>query len=444
MIRRSFHATLLLLLSAAPLWADAPVPWPDLERYQFSITRAEFEHLLNRFYNPSRAIYKFIEIDDARAILYHGASSSQPDFILNFAPDAPHARTPAYLYKTVPQLARLKNSADKPLRGIRVALDPGHIGGPWADMEERQVSWAGLPTIREGECNLLISGKIKPRLEALGATVMLTHTAAEPVTASRPGDWMNEAAAAIAKKHGIGVSEALRSRQSEVAHLAEMYFYRKAEIHERGERLRRFRPDLCLSIHLNATELSGAKRLTKANRHAFFINAAYTSEEVENELTRYYLFSKLLERSLPMECAVGDALTEEVLKVAPLKPNSYGWTKTTCPVNDNPYLNGRNLAATRQFPGPTVLCELFYMNNAWTAERLSAGDYAGARPIAGGVYRSIYEDYAEIVTQGVSRLYARWTVDGKTDYPPTTVTEASYLAMSTNATVAVPAPARAQ
>jgi hypothetical protein len=139
---------------------------------------------------------------------------------------------------------------------------------------------------------------------------------------------------------------------------------------------------------------------------------------------RYFLFSKLLERSLPMEGAMGDFITEEILKVAPLRANAYAWTKYTCPINDNPYNNGRNLAMTREFPGPTVLCELFYMNNPWTAARMTAGDYSGTRHIAGagGTYRSIYEDYADAVVNAVRRLFTKWTVEGYPKAPPTVVT----------------------
>ena len=404
----------LCFFSSAPTGYAYPksAPWHDLERYQETITRNEFERLLTRFYNPSKVIYSYLDINDQRVIVYNDRGKSKVDFTLRFAPNEPAKKPASFYYKTISDLNALKNPPDKPLKGVKIALDPGHIGGIWAGMEERQISWANYPLIREGDANLIVSKKVKPRLEALGATVMLTHETADPVTKTRPEDFVAEARAE-GKSGG-----ALRRR-------AEMYFYRRDEIYERGQLLKtKFQPDFNLSLHFNATELSGGGEITRDNRHAFFIQAAFGPDEVDREMWRYFLFSKLLERSIPMEGAMGDAITEEILKVAPLRANAYAWTKYTCPVNDNPYNNGRNLAMTREFPGPTVLCELFYMNNSWTAARMTAGDYAGTKYIegAGGTYRSIYEDYADAVVNAVRRLFTKWTVEGFPKPPPTVVT----------------------
>jgi len=400
-----------ILLSAAPTGHAYPkhAPWNDLERYQETITRSEFEHLLKRYYNPSKAIYGFLDINDQRVIIYNDRSRSKVDFTLRFAANEASKKQAPHYYKTIADLNALKNPPDKPLKGVKIAIDPGHIGGIWAGMEERQISWAKYPLIREGDANLIVSKKIQPRLEALGATVMLTHSTPDPVTKTRPPDFMTEAQ-----------SEGKGRRQ------AEMYFYRREEIYERGQILRtQFKPDFTISIHFNATELSGGGEVTRDNRHAFFIQAAFGPDEVDREMWRYFLFSKLLERSIPMEGAMGDFITEEILKVAPLRANAYAWTKYTCPINDNPYNNGRNLAMTREFPGPTVLCELFYMNNPWTAARMTAGDFSGTKFIegAGGTYRSIYEDYADAVVNAVRRLFTQWTVEGFPKAPPTVVTK---------------------
>ena len=423
----------LCLLSASTGHAyPKSAPWSELERYQETITRKEFEHLLTRFYNPSKVIYRYLDINDQRVIIFNDRGNSKIDFTLRFAPNEASKKPASFTYKTVSDLNALRNPPNKPLQGVKIALDPGHIGGKWAGMEERQISWASYPLIREGDANLIVSKKVKPRLEELGATVMLTHEISEPLTPTRPEDYMAEARAE-------GRSGGALRRQ------AEMYFYRREEIYQRGQLLKnKFRPDFNLSIHFNATELSGGGTITHDNRHAFFINAAFGPDEVDREMWRYFLFSKLLERSIPMEAAMGDSLTEEILKVAPLRANAYAWTKYTCPINDNPYNNGRNLAMTREFPGPTVLCELFYMNNPWTAARMTAGDYAGTKYIegAGGTYRSIYEDYADAVVNAVRRLFTQWTVEGYPKPPPTVVTKSWEAGPDALTTVAASASAR--
>jgi hypothetical protein len=40
-------------------------------------------------------------------------------------------------FKDEAALRALNNPPDRPLRGIRIALDPGHIGGRWARIEEQ-------------------------------------------------------------------------------------------------------------------------------------------------------------------------------------------------------------------------------------------------------------------------------------------------------------------
>ncbi len=122
--------------------------------------------------------------------------------------------------------------------------------------------------------------------------------------------------------------------------------------------------------------------------------------------------------------AVGNAITKKMLKMANLPPVRYGQEKYQCRVNDNPYLYARNLAASRQYPGPCIILEPFYMNNAWTAERLSAGDYDGVKQLSCGTYRSIFREYADAVADAIVESYSHWTVaDSKlttsTDTPST-------------------------
>ena len=53
---------------------------------------------------------------------------------------------------------------DKPLNGLRVAIDPGHIGGPWAQMEERSTRYHGSAPVQEGDLNLITARLLKQEL----------------------------------------------------------------------------------------------------------------------------------------------------------------------------------------------------------------------------------------------------------------------------------------
>ena len=74
------------------------------------------------------------------------------------------------------------------LAGVKIALDPGHIGGTWAQMEERWFQVGDSKPIQEGDMTLLVAKLLVPKLQKLGAKVSLVRDKTEPVTSKRPND----------------------------------------------------------------------------------------------------------------------------------------------------------------------------------------------------------------------------------------------------------------
>src|SRR5262249_61373032 len=109
---------------------------------------------------------------------------------LRFAAAARPARAKAGFWRTRAQIREARRdspaSAARPLEGLRVALDPGHLGGEWAQMEERWFQIGDAPPVKEGEMTLAVAKALAPRLEALGATVMWVRQENGPVTTTRP------------------------------------------------------------------------------------------------------------------------------------------------------------------------------------------------------------------------------------------------------------------
>ena len=414
---KAFGSFLIPFFLACHLSAqDQNLDWTVFEKYHGTITKKEFCRLIDRVYNPSKAIYAYLNVTDEFVEFFEDAEKSKLDFTLYLAKPGVTPKNADQIFKTPSQLRRLENPASQPLRGIRIVIDPGHIGGKWAGMEERSVIWGDNPVIREGDKNLMVARILKARLEAAGAKIYMTHNKPEPVTSARPRDFLEEARNYEYAKHQVDDETAGKRRgyfQKLINWRAELYFYRRAEIAQRAENIRKeFPPDLNICNHFNATERSGSREIVKDNRHAFFINGCYGPDEVVNPMTRFFLFSKLLEQPLEIEMGVANAITEKMLQVAKLPPVRYGQEKYQRRVNENPYLYARNLAASRQYPGPCVILEPFYMNNAWTAERLAAGDYDGVRKLAGGNYRSIFREYAGAVADAIIQTYSKWTVAG--------------------------------
>ena len=89
-----------------------------------------------------------------------------------------------------------------PLAGFHIALDPGHLGGTWAQMEERWFKIDDAPPVQEGDMTLRVARLLAPRLESLGAKVSLRATedgadhahAAPRILKRLPGNFCSAAA----------------------------------------------------------------------------------------------------------------------------------------------------------------------------------------------------------------------------------------------------------
>jgi hypothetical protein len=76
-----------------------------------------------------------------------------------------------------------------PLAGFHIALDPGHLGGTWAKMEERWFKIGDAAPVQEGDMTLRVAQLLAKRLQSLGAKVSLVREKLEPITPYRPSDF---------------------------------------------------------------------------------------------------------------------------------------------------------------------------------------------------------------------------------------------------------------
>src|SRR5438046_2071053 len=208
LIRKSVirHSSFLLLLFPLTLHgADnlgvlgSKPKWEVLEHYQETITHDEFTHLINDVYCTHGFAADLIKIDnDAAQILANRESHNV--FTLRFAPDAnSEAHTPR-LWRPAKSLPSAKPG--RPLVGVRIALDPGHLGGKWAKMEERWFQVGDTKPVTEGDLTLRVSRMLATRLKKLGATVLFVRNSTQPVTSKRPRNFV-DLAKKILIKNGV-------------------------------------------------------------------------------------------------------------------------------------------------------------------------------------------------------------------------------------------------
>jgi N-acetylmuramoyl-L-alanine amidase len=369
--------------------------WSKLEAFQNTITRADFERLLTTVFTTGGTWKCLIEIDDAEARIRTGGG---PEFFhLRFAAPGEAKPTPRH-WKTAAELPPALPG--KPLAGLHIAIDPGHIGGDWAKIEERWLLAGEGPPIREGDMTLLVAKLLKPRLVALGATVSLVREKTEPVTALRPDSLMNLAADSADAPDSPA---ALRK-------LAERLFYRTAEIRARSKLVNEsLKPDLVLCLHFNADPWGDPNNPTLVNRTHLhlLLNGAYTDAELALADQRFALLDKLLRRTHEEEALVGTTVAEVFAAKSGLPPFIYpADSPNALPVSGHPYLWARNLLANRLYDCPVIFMEPYVMNSSIDLPRLQAGDYEGIREINGAPRQSIFREYADALAEGLARHYA--------------------------------------
>ncbi|HEY8900943.1 MAG TPA: N-acetylmuramoyl-L-alanine amidase [Chthoniobacterales bacterium] len=405
-----FHRALLILVSltfAFPLGkarAELLSPlasrpnWASLEKYQQSITREDFLYLLNAVYAPGGGWKPFITVGDRSASIQ--TSLGQPPFVLNFAPSQAAIRPASRFWRQRSQLPA--RPAARPLAGVRIAIDPGHIGGAWAKMEERWFQIGKTKPVTEGDMTLLVARLLVPRLQALGATVYLVRSKAAPVTPVRPDRLRKVAAASLAEKNEP-VTRAAVTKE------AERLFYRVSEINHRATLVNEtIRPDLVLCLHFNAEAWGDENHptLTDKNHLHLLVSGCFGGKELAFDDQRFTMLTKLLSRAHREELAISESVGASLARVTGLPPYQYQTSNQALKIGASPYVWARNLMANRVYQCPVIYIEPYVMNSQPVFDRIQAGDFDGQEAVAGKMQASIFREYADGIVRGLKNYYS--------------------------------------
>ncbi len=402
-----FVCLLTILLPGLPLGGDlqaallsplAPKPdWANLQRYDGTITAAEFQNLLQNVYVPDGSWRKWISLTPSQAVISPG---------LGVAPVSLLLAPPGTIPKASPRYWKGHDErfpvSGKPLAGLRIAIDPGHLGGAFAQMEARWFRIGNSRPVEEGEMTLIVAKLLKQRLENLGAQVWLTRSKNGATTSLRPGKLGSVAALSLQQDGKAATGLAMQNE-------AELLFYRVGEIRHRADLVNQvIRPDLVICLHFNAEEWGDPAHpsLSDKNHLHLLLCGAISEEELQHEDVRYSMLMKLLGGTHREELGASDAVSRSLASATGLPPFVYHNGKAL-PASNNPYLWIRNLLANRLFECPVVYCEPYVMNNTPVFNRIQMGDYKGLRKVNGVLLPSIYREYADAVAQGLADYYGR-------------------------------------
>jgi len=386
--------------------------WDVLEHYQETITREEFSNLIQNVYCTHGIAPDLISIGpDSAKILTN--RESQTFFTLRFAADEESKRHVPRLWRPARKMGPA--TTKKPLLGLRIALDPGHLGGKWARMEERWFKIGDSAPVQEGDLTLRVARILARKLQLLGANVSFVRNRLQPVTSKRPDDF-KELARTILIKNGVpqprpdALSEDDPEKEQTIRWQSEILFYRYSEIRRRAVLVNnKLHPDLVVCLHFNAEGWGDPNEptLTDLNHLHLLVNGSYLQTELEFDDERFEMIRRLLSRAYDEELPVADSVASSMANETGLPAYQYPTTLTTTKVGSSGYVVARNLLATRLYRCPVVYCEPYVMNNQEVFDRIQAGDYEGTREINGTQRKSIFREYGDGVADGLSEYYRK-------------------------------------
>src|SRR5216117_930808 len=386
--------------------------WGVLENYQATITHDDFIRLIRDVYCTHGLGPDLIEINEKTARILMNRDA-QRFFSLRFAEKDASRNPVPRLWRPAKSLPPAKR--EKPLSGLKIALDPGHLGGKWAKMEERWFQVGNSKPVEEGDLTLRVARLLAPRLRELGAKVSFIRNSNEPITAKRPEDF-RELARKILIKNGVPQPRADvldpndPAKEQTIRWQSEILFYRYSEIRRRAALVNfKLHPDLVLCLHFNAEGWGDPNNptLTDINHLHLLVNGSYLEQELEFDDERFEMIRRLLSHAYDEEWPLADTVASAMARETQLPPYEYPTTNSTTKIGTSGYVYARNLLATRLYRCPVVYCEPYVMNSKDVCARIQAGDYEGTRNVNGIERKSIFREYADSVAEGLVEYYSK-------------------------------------
>jgi N-acetylmuramoyl-L-alanine amidase len=423
-MRWLFFITTVCVMSSIGLPAQGAIsPYAEFDKYQKTISYEKVKGLIDGYVRLDSHFDDYLILTPEKLVVFASPEHKQmllPEYTLFFGN---HQQQDHKINEKVVA------STEKPLKGLRIAIDPGHLGGELAQVEER---WVAIPatdgsttySFDEGSLAAATACCLRTKLVALGAEVMLTKEkpgqavyeksftawCQEEFGVTCDADWVLPA---VQKKMlallRSGVIPNIEQRDERIAELLKLsaigavdrlkqalfrLCYNQKDLMARIEKIRSFAPDLTLVIHYNAHGRNSNTVAVDDNYNMAFIpggieGSILSLERARTALVRLLVTPIIVQSHLLASC-IGKAMEQELgvsLLNIPYSP--------TISVERGVY--ARNLALLRSACSPICYGESLIQNNYDEAVRLAQKDFL----VDGMVTSSRVEQVAEAYCKGV-------------------------------------------
>ncbi|MBM3893723.1 hypothetical protein FJ365_04985 [Candidatus Dependentiae bacterium] len=418
-----FALLMIVSLSLTALCGQIMEPsYAPFEQYQHTVSYVQAKNLIDNYLRLDAEFDNYISLAPDHLDIFTSPATKQanePEFTLFFGTQS----------SPVEQKKLQLFNPEQPLAGLRIALDPGHLGGNMAQLEERFIdipvqNGKSACTFNEGTLTAATACYLRDMLVSLGAEVMLTKgKPGQAVYEVSFNDWCKQTfdihteadwatAATQQKLISFLQSDAIPNIENRAARIAELVSlssqaaatrlkqsllrlcYNQLDLRARTAKINDWQPDLTLALHYNAHGPNSNYKTISANYNMTFIPGGIEGAALRNKTTRIalirFLVTPIVEQSHVLSLCITQAMTEE-LGVKPLKtpyPNSRL-------VETGVY--ARNLALLRNTESPMCYAESLVQNNHDEAVRLSQKDDV----IDGIIAPSRIKQVAKAYTNGI-------------------------------------------
>lgn len=381
-------------------------------------TRQGFEEVL-KYIDPNGDLAKYATWDDREVTLFHDRDTKiQPELTFSFKQtgDAVDVQGLVYTFQNATGL----NATATPLKGLRVALDPGHMGGKeWDKITGKYVSVNG-GYVSEGEIAYQTAVLLSQKLQSLGAQVIITRGEAAAATtvdlktynildyafteirSVSDDSWFDKLLGVKAADEDAFFKKADANAEI-LSRMGEQqrgdYFIFRADLQARIAAINAFQPHMTIVIHYDASKANSLQYATNAVK--VYVPGNVMTGELAAKEDRQLILQHALEgarwnQSVRFSAAVA-AKMSDTLKI-PVDKNSVGYNAMK--VTDGVF--SRNLALTRDvIYGVQTYLECLNYDNAYEYARLAKKDKTGNFNGVDFQYSSRIDDVVEGITNGV-------------------------------------------
>jgi N-acetylmuramoyl-L-alanine amidase len=373
------------------------------------------------YIDPDRGLMRYLSISKGNLQLFRDFFSSVMQFgLLEFQQSLSTDNSSIDSYDLIQNLKlvsqQVKAQEKLPLRGLKVLIDPGHMGGDEWDRRTGKFVEVNGRKVSEGDLTLWTSLLTAKQLESLGATVLLTRRESKAVATSTlenfnvtphlnsyfhnsMDDWMAPYLEKPIDEIRSTIRNAPEAKKAFASTQRLQFYLFNEDLEARSKMIDAFQPDVTLVVHYDASKSDQLQSSVQALEA--FVPGAFRKNETGGRKSKALALKHLLEvRRWNQTIELADRVTAGMSKSLEIprlnKPEAF----TGFRVRDGVYT--RNLALNRRIQnGLMVYLECLHYDHVDEHPRLAVRDRNGSYQGKSFQYPSRLDAVAEGIEAGM-------------------------------------------